>query len=107
ASDAARLALVFQGGSLWAMLLSLLWPVYPYKPARRAVTALYRALGDMAADLVDLATSRLTDAVRGEAAVEPWPGLDRQRLDDAQQKIVQQLALLDGATQRFIAARRG
>ncbi|HET9451074.1 MAG TPA: FUSC family protein, partial [Aggregicoccus sp.] len=39
-------------GGLWAMLLSLgLWPLAPYRPARRAVAEVYRVLAFTAEDL--------------------------------------------------------
>jgi uncharacterized membrane protein YccC len=44
----ARPAFAIAGG-LWAMAIALvLWPLQPYKPARLAVAASYRALGDYA-----------------------------------------------------------
>jgi uncharacterized membrane protein YccC len=39
-------------GTVWAMVLSLiLWPLHPFRPARRAVAATYRALADFARSL--------------------------------------------------------
>lgn len=62
---AATLAAAFVGGSLWATLLTLvLWPLYPFLPARRAVAACYRALAVLTADLRGILLSRAgeTDA---------------------------------------------
>jgi len=50
--DDARLAGIFLGGSLWAMLVCLvIWRLHPFQPARRAVSAIYRDLGAMCAAL--------------------------------------------------------
>jgi len=43
---------MFLLGVAWAMVLSLiLWPLYPFRPARRAVAAAYRVLADFARSL--------------------------------------------------------
>ncbi len=49
---AAALGLVFLGGSLWALLLTMaIWRVYPYAPVVRAVADCWWALAELAADL--------------------------------------------------------
>ncbi|MBV9251150.1 MAG: hypothetical protein JO227_18100, partial [Acetobacteraceae bacterium] len=56
AQQAGALAGSFIGGGLWATLLTMvIWPVYPYRPVRRAVAQVYRTLASLAADLGDLA----------------------------------------------------
>ncbi len=53
---AAELGLFFAGGSLWALLLTMvIWRLHPYRPARRAVADVYLRLGIMAGDLSVLA----------------------------------------------------
>ena len=43
---------MFLLGVAWAMVLSLvLWPLHPFRPARRAVAAAYRVLADFARSL--------------------------------------------------------
>jgi uncharacterized membrane protein YccC len=43
---------MFLGGALWAMVLSLLlWPLHPFRPARRAVANAYRVLAAFARSL--------------------------------------------------------
>jgi Predicted membrane protein len=50
--NALKLAAIFFFGCLWAGVLCLvLWRVHPHRPARRAVAAIYRDLGYMAAGL--------------------------------------------------------
>ena len=49
---AAAQGLVFLGGSLWALLLTMvIWRLYPYLPALRAVAECWRVLALLAADL--------------------------------------------------------
>ncbi len=51
-ATAATFAGAFVGGSLWAILLTMvLWRVYPNRPVRRAVAGVYAALEVMVADL--------------------------------------------------------
>ncbi len=55
AHDALVLAGLFAGGSLWALLLTMvIWRLHPYRPARRAVARVFRSLGALVADLVPL-----------------------------------------------------
>lgn len=49
---ALRAALLFAAGSLWAVLLTLvMWRLHPYRPSRRAVAEIFRALARLTADL--------------------------------------------------------
>jgi len=53
---------MFVGGVAWAMVLSLLlWPLHPFRPARRAVANGYRLLADFARSL-ERVTGTLGDA---------------------------------------------
>ena len=46
------LGAMFLAGSLWAVVLALLiWRLYPYRPARRAVSEVFRRLAALAGDL--------------------------------------------------------
>ena len=55
---ASVLGLAFLGGSLWALVLTMLiWRLHPYRPARRAVAEVYRRLGVLAGDLSTLAAT--------------------------------------------------
>ncbi len=54
--EALQMAAVFAGGSLWALVLTMvLWRVRPFGPVRRALGACYRALAELTADLRRLA----------------------------------------------------
>jgi uncharacterized membrane protein YccC len=49
---AAALAGVFLIGAVWAIVLCvLIWRIHPHRPARRAVGAIFRDLGNMTAEL--------------------------------------------------------
>ncbi|MBN8231813.1 FUSC family protein [Corallococcus macrosporus] len=59
------------GGSAWAMVLSLvLWPIRPYRPARKAVAACFGAVADYAEGL-----SRTVQGAREEA----WQALIQEQ----------------------------
>jgi uncharacterized membrane protein YccC len=62
--EAGILAAAFIGGALWAILLTLvIWRVYPFLPARRAVAEAYRSLSELVRDLHMLVqTPAITDA---------------------------------------------
>ncbi|MEO7039815.1 MAG: FUSC family protein [Gemmatimonadaceae bacterium] len=60
---------MFLVGVAWAMVLSLLlWPLHPFRPARRAVSASYRALAEFARAL-ELASAAIGDQNAGAARV--------------------------------------
>ena len=65
--EALLLAGLFALGSLWAALLTLvIWRIYPYRPARRAVSDAYRSVARLVADL-----RTLLEANAGQAE---WDG---------------------------------
>lgn len=52
-------AAMFAGGVAWAMVLSLLlWPLHPFRPARRAAARCYRDLAQLARALEELVASQ-------------------------------------------------
>jgi len=61
-ASTAPLAGMFLAGSLWATLLTMvLWPVYPFQLARRAVGKVYENLGALVEGLRDLLESPSTN----------------------------------------------
>jgi len=55
---AGVLAASFVGGSLWALLLTMvIWRIHPFRPARRAVAEVFRRMGVLAGDLSGLITA--------------------------------------------------
>jgi uncharacterized membrane protein YccC len=82
-ASAAALAAGFVGGGLWATLLTLvIWRVYPFLPARRAVAEVYRLLGALAADLYALLTSD-ADAAGWEAHAREHRRAVREAIETA------------------------
>ena len=58
---------MFAGGVAWAMVLSLLlWPLHPFRPARRAVAESYRVLAELALALASVSRA-LGDRSAGAA----------------------------------------
>lgn len=56
--QAGVLAAAFIGGSLWALLLTMvIWRLHPFRPARRALAEVFRRMGVMAGDLSGLITA--------------------------------------------------
>ncbi len=56
--QAGVLAASFVGGSLWALLLTMvIWRLHPFRPARRAVAEVFRRMGVLAGDLSGLLTA--------------------------------------------------
>ncbi len=59
--EAGVLAAAFVGGSLWALLLTMvIWRLHPFRPARRAVAEVFRRMGVLAGDLSGLITAAPT-----------------------------------------------
>jgi uncharacterized membrane protein YccC len=62
--DALNAALIFAAGGAWALLLTLvIWRVYPFGPARRAVAIVWFELADLA---------RRTARIAGESGEDGW-----------------------------------
>ena len=58
---AGVLAASFAGGSLWALLLTMvIWRLHPFRPARQAVAEVFRRMGVLAGDLSGLITASPT-----------------------------------------------
>ncbi|MBV8652462.1 MAG: FUSC family protein, partial [Alphaproteobacteria bacterium] len=61
--SAATLGGMFLAGGLWATLLTMvLWRVYPYLPARKAIAHAYRSLALLTQDLHEVVRGECTDA---------------------------------------------
>ncbi len=121
---AATLGLFFFGGSLWALLLTMvIWRLHPYRPARRAVAGVYRSLGTLAGDLsvlaatdepptnawadharahrrhvrdgIEAARTLLLDTIRGRGAATPRAGQTLIQVEAADQLFGTLIALSD------------
>jgi uncharacterized membrane protein YccC len=70
---------LFLAGNLWAVLLTLvIWPLYPYRPVRQAVAAVWRSLADLARDC-----ARIRDLPPGERAWEEHARVHRRVVREA------------------------
>ncbi|MGI4945915.1 MAG: FUSC family protein [Janthinobacterium lividum] len=121
---AATLGLFFLGGSLWALLLTMvIWRLHPYRPTRRAVADVYRSLGTLAGDLsvlaataeppthawadharahrrhvrdgIEAARTLLLDTIRGRGATSPRAGQTLIQVEAADQLFGTLIALSD------------
>ncbi|BFL64273.1 Integral membrane protein [Roseomonas mucosa] len=69
AGAALEFGLIFAGGCLWALLLSLtLWRIHPFRPSRLALAAAFRDLAALCADLDRLLAEGSTENAWGEHA---------------------------------------
>jgi uncharacterized membrane protein YccC len=60
------------GGGAWAMLLTLfMWPIHPYRPARRVMASCYRGLSRWVEDSDYLFGNRAGSSKRWEALAQP------------------------------------
>jgi len=121
---AATLGLFFLGGSIWALLLTMvIWRLHPYRPTRRAVAEVYRRLGTLAGDLsvlaataeppthawadharahrrhvrdgIEAARTLLLDTIRGRGAASPRAGQTLIQVEAADQLFGALIALSD------------
>src|SRR6195952_195120 len=100
-TTAAWLATAFIGGGLWATLLTMvIWRIYPYLPARRAVAETYRRLSILVADLRSLVQAPwITDA-----AWEAHARIHRRATREAMEAA--RTAVMDTARSRGAAGNR-
>ena len=60
------------GGAAWAMLLALfMWPIHPYRPARRVMASCYRGLSRWVGDSDYLFDNRTGSSKRWETLAQP------------------------------------
>ncbi len=84
----ARAGFVVLGGTFAMIVALVLWPLRPYRPARKAVAACYRALAEYVDEVASAAEARHT----GEWAVQgiaPTITTMRSALEDARAVLVQ------------------
>ncbi|HEY0423540.1 MAG TPA: FUSC family protein [Rhodopila sp.] len=100
-TSALVLAGSFIGGALWATLLTMvIWRIYPFLPARRAVAEAYRRLSILVADLRSLVQAPwITDA-----AWEAHARIHRRATREAMEAA--RTAVMDAARSRGAAGNR-
>jgi len=104
ARAAAQVA-AFVGGGLWATLLTMVvWRVYPYLPARRAVAEVYYLLSSAAEDLRALLLSGRTDEAAWTAHAQQHWRAARTAIETARTTVLETLRVRGGPGDR---ARQG
>ncbi len=103
--EAGILALAFVGGSLWALLLTMvIWRLYPFRPARRAVAEVFRRLCVLAGDLSALVSAASSSQTTGS---EAWAGHARAHRRHVRDGIEQaRILVLDTVRARGQASAR-
>ena len=104
-TEAAGLAAAFIGGALWAILLTMvIWRIYPFLPARRAVAEAYRQLSELVRDLHALVRApALTDA-DWEAHARIHRGAARDAIEAARTAVMDTLRSRGAASNRAAQA---
>lgn len=100
-TGAGILALAFIGGSLWAILLTLvLWRIHPFLPARRAVADIYRRLSDLVRDLHGLAGTAGISDTDWEAHARVHRGATRNAIEAARTVVMDTVRSRGAASNR-------
>ena len=98
---AATLAAMFLAGGLWATLLTLvLWRVYPFLPARRALAHAYQMLALLAQDLCSLLESGSTDPANWERHARVRRRLVREAIETARVTVLETVRARGPASNR-------
>ena len=104
-AEAGILAASFVGGALWAILLTMvIWRIYPFLPARRAVGEAYRQLSELVRDLRTLVqTPGISDAA-WEAHARIHRGATREAIEAARTAVMDTLRARGAASYRAAQA---
>jgi uncharacterized membrane protein YccC len=88
-TDATVQAAAFIGGALWAILLTMvIWRIYPFLPARRAVAEAYRQVSELVGDLRGMVQAPwITDAA-WEAHARVHRGATREAIEAARTAVM-------------------
>jgi uncharacterized membrane protein YccC len=88
--QALLLAGIFLGGGLAAIVLCLVvWRIHPHRPTRRTVAAVFRDLGEMAAELARASGSSATDLGRARRLESEHRWAVRTGIERARSKVEQ------------------
>lgn len=87
-TQAGLLALFSIGGGLWATLLTMvIWRIYPDRPARQALSDVYRALSEVAGSLHDLLAAGETREAMWDAHAKTRLGGTRAAIETARDAV--------------------
>ncbi len=102
--EVALLGGVFAAGCLWAVLLTMvIWRIYPFRPARQAVSDAYRSTARLVADLLGLVQSK-ADAAAWEAHARGHRRAVRDTIERARTAVQDTLRVRGQASQRAMQA---
>ena len=104
-TEAAVLAAAFIGGALWAIVLTLvIWRIYPFLPARRAVAGAYRKLSELVRDLHTLVQSPTITNAAWEAHARIRRRAAREAIEAARTSVMDTLRSRGAASNRAAQA---
>ena len=104
-TEAAILAAAFIGGALWAILLTMvIWRIYPFLPARRAVAEAYRQLSELVRDLHALVQAPSISDADWEAHARIHRRAARDAIEAAQTAVMDTLRSRGAASNRAAQA---
>ncbi|MGD0109409.1 MAG: FUSC family protein [Rhodopila sp.] len=104
-TEAAILAAAFIGGAVWAILLTMvIWRIYPFLPARRAVAEAYRRLSELVRDLHTLVQAPAITDADWEAHARIHRSAARDAIEAAQTIVMDTLRSRGAASNRAAQA---
>jgi uncharacterized membrane protein YccC len=104
-TEAAIAAASFIGGALWAILLTMvLWRIYPFLPARRAVAEAYRRLSELIGDLRTLLQTPAISDAAWEAHARIHRRATREAIETARTVVMDTLRARGAASDRAAQA---
>ncbi|MEA2740648.1 MAG: hypothetical protein QOH05_3955 [Acetobacteraceae bacterium] len=104
-TEAGILAAAFIGGALWAILLTMvIWRIYPFLPARRAVAEAYRKLSELVRDLHTLVQLPTISDAEWEAHARIHRRAARDAIEAAQTAVMDTLRSRGAASNRAAQA---
>ncbi len=100
-ASAAILGGMFLAGSLWATVLTMvIWPVYPFRPARLAVGKVYDRLGGLVQGLCDLLAAPACDATAWESHARAHRRAVREAIEAARATVLETIRTRGPASSR-------
>jgi uncharacterized membrane protein YccC len=104
-TEAAILAAAFIGGALWAILLTMvLWRIYPFLPARRAVGEAFRRESELVRDLLGLVRTPAISDAAWEAHARIHRGATREAIEAARTAVMSTIRSRGAASNRAAQA---
>jgi uncharacterized membrane protein YccC len=104
-TEAGILAAAFIGGALWAILLTMvLWRIYPFLPARRAVAEAYRRVSELVGDMHTLVQAPSITEAAWEAHARIHRRATREAIEAARTAVMDTLRARGSASNRAVQA---